>query len=72
VHLISREQYPTENGLPPPAMPPVQYTNVGPPWFDYYATDHRALDGAQTLAGLDSIAVTKPKKVTDYWLITNP
>ena len=45
-------------------MPPtaVEYTKAGLPWFEYYGGDLKALEGAEKLAGLDSVAVKKLKK----------
>lgn len=34
-------------------------TWAGLPWFDYYGGDLKALEGAEKLAGLDSVAVKK-------------
>ncbi len=44
----------------PPTTPPTAatYTKAGLPWFDYYDGDAKALDGAETLAKLKSVAQT--------------
>ena len=42
--------------------PAVAITWAGLPWFDYYGGDLKALEGAEKLAGLDSVAVKKLKK----------
>ncbi|MDY0227149.1 MAG: hypothetical protein RBR38_10000 [Desulfomicrobium apsheronum] len=64
VHLANSEQYLDITGHVPPTEPPTakQYTNAGMPWFDYYAADQKALQGAKALAELDSIAA----KVVKY------
>lgn len=45
-------------GERPPIDPPTAkaYTEAGLPWFEYYGEDATALDGAQRLAGLKSVA----------------
>ena len=43
-------------------LPAKDYTDAGLPWFDYYGGDLTALDGAQKLTGLDSVAAKKLKQ----------
>ena len=45
-------------GERPPTAPPTaaDYTNVGLPWFDYYDVDAKALEGAEALGNLSSVA----------------
>jgi len=45
-------------GHAPPTEPPTakQYSDKGMPWFEYYAADKKVLQGAKTLAGMDSVA----------------
>ena len=64
VHILNSEQYLRVAGAAPPSMPPTarDYTDAGLPWFDYYAGDLTALDGAGKLAGLDSVAAKKVKQ----------
>ena len=64
VHILNSVQFFTVTGAEPPGKPPTakQYTDAGLPWFDYYAADQKALDGAKKLAGLDSVAAKKVKK----------
>ena len=51
-------------GCKPPGRPRTaqDYTAAGLPWFDYYADDLSALEGAKELAGLDSVAPAMLKK----------
>ena len=64
VHILNSVQFFNVTGAQPPSRPPtaVEYTEAGLPWFDYYGGDLKALEGAQKLAGLDSVAVKKLKK----------
>ena len=64
VHILNSEQYLQASGAAPPSMPPTakDYTDAGLPWFDYYGGDLTALDGAQKLTGLDSVAAKKLKQ----------
>jgi hypothetical protein len=59
VHLLNALQYRSVTGNAPPTVPPAakDYAAAGIPWFDYYAADLKALEGAAKLAGLDSVAV---------------
>ena len=64
VHILNSEQYLQASGAAPPSLPPTakDYTDAGLPWFDYYGGDLTALDGAQKLTGLDSVAAKKLKQ----------
>ena len=64
VHILNSVQFLSVTGARPPSKPPSarRYTAAGLPWFDYYGGDLKALEGAQELAGLDSVAVKKLKK----------
>ena len=64
VHIVNSVQFFNVTGAQPPSQPPTarEYTMAGLPWFDYYGGDLEALDGAQKLAGLDSVAAKKLKK----------
>ena len=64
VHILNSVQFLSVTGARPPSKPPTarRYTAAGLPWFDYYGGDLKALEGAQELAGLDSVAVKKLKK----------
>ncbi len=64
VHILNSVQFFEVSGVEPPREPPTakEYTAAGLPWFDYYGGDLQALDGARTLAGLDSVAAKKLKK----------
>lgn len=64
VHIANSVQYLALTGEEPPTRPPdaQSYTNAGLPWFEYYDSDQKALEGARKLAGLDSVAAKKVKK----------
>ena len=64
VHIMNSVQFFSVTGAKPPSMPPTakEYTEAGLPWFDYYGGDQKALEGAEKLAGLDSVAAKKLKK----------
>ena len=64
VHILNSLQYFEVTEKRPPHRPPTaaEYTEADLPWFDYYAADQKALQGAKELAGLDSVA-TKLKKM---------
>ncbi|MYC23945.1 MAG: hypothetical protein F4X62_20970 [Caldilineaceae bacterium SB0662_bin_25] len=64
VHIVNSVQFFRVTGAHPPSMPPTaqEYTKAGLPWFEYYGGDLKALEGAEKLAGLDSVAVKKLKK----------
>jgi hypothetical protein len=51
-------------GERPPTTPPTaaSYAKVGLPWFDYYGGDAKALEGAEALAKLKSVAQTAKDK----------
>ena len=63
VHILNSVQFFQVSGVAPPAKPPTarEYTDAGLPWFDYYDDDRTALDGAEKLAGLDSVAAKRLK-----------
>ena len=64
VHVVNSLQFFQVTGVEPPRTPPTakDYTDAGLPWFEYYAGDMKALEGAKKLAGLDSVAAKKLKK----------
>ena len=64
VHIVNSVQFLHLSGSQPPSRPPTawEYTDAGLPWFEYYGDDLPALEGAEKLAGLDSLAVKKLKK----------
>lgn len=58
VHLANSVAWLQVTGERPPTRPPTaaDYTKAGLPWFDYYDADRRAIEGAEKLAGLESVA----------------
>ena len=58
VTLANSAQWVAITGERPPTEPPTarEYTEAGLPWFSYYAGDREALEGAERLAGLQSVA----------------
>ena len=64
VHIVNSVTLFEMTGCQPPGKPQTaqDYTNAGLPWFDYYGGDLKALEGAEKLVGLDSVAAVKLKK----------
>ena len=64
VHILNSAQFLNVTGYRPPQEPPTAqaYAEVGLPWFDYYGGDLKALGGAKSLTGLDSVAAKTFKK----------
>ncbi len=58
IAIVNSTQWLALTGESPPAPPltAAAYTEAGLPWFDYYGADAAALDGAERLAGLKSVA----------------
>ncbi|MEK9502724.1 hypothetical protein [Gaopeijia maritima] len=57
VHIANSLAWRSVPGEEPPTTPLTarEYSDAGMPWFDYYGGDRTALDGAETLAGLNSV-----------------
>ena len=67
VHLVNSVDWWQLSGEQPPSKPlsAKEYTASGHPWFDYYDADAKALEGAQALAGIKSVAaMAKVKRGT--------
>ena len=64
VHRVNSEDFVRVTGHRPPTKPhsAQEYGEYGMPWFDYYANDAKALEGAPVLAGLDSVAARQVKQ----------
>jgi hypothetical protein len=58
VHLLSAPAWSGVTGERPPTEPPTpeHYRRAGIPWFDYYDADRKALEGAERLQGVESVA----------------
>jgi hypothetical protein len=58
VHLANALVWRSITGENPPQVPPTadEYNRAGLPWFEYYAADRAALEGAGRLAGMKSVA----------------
>ncbi|MBV9833831.1 MAG: hypothetical protein JO055_05455 [Alphaproteobacteria bacterium] len=58
VTILNAAQWHALIGEAPPTQPTTaaEYKRHGIPWFDYYATDRKALKGSSLLAGLKSFA----------------
>lgn len=66
VHLVNSVGWWQLTGERPPSKPLTakEYTASGYPWFDFYDADAKALDGAQALAGIKSVAsMAKEKRI---------
>ena len=78
VHLVNSVAWWQLTGERPPSKPlsAQEYTKNGYPWFDYYDADAKALEGAQALAGIKSVAaMAKGKRVDplhDNESVTSP
>jgi len=57
VHLANSMVWRAVSGEAPPTVPPTaaEYTEVGLPWFEYYAADAKVLVGSSRLGGLKSV-----------------
>lgn len=64
VHILNSAQYRGVTACRPPHEPPTaeEYDHAGLPWFQYYDEDLKAIEGAPTLAGLDSVATRLVKE----------
>ena len=58
VHLANSLVWRSITGKRPPSTPPTarEYKRAGVPWFDYYDDRNSAVDAAETLAALESVA----------------
>lgn len=58
VHLVNSLVWRAMTGKNPPTTPPSskEYKRAGLPWFDYYDDRQTALEGAEVLAALKSVA----------------
>lgn len=58
VHILNSAQWTIATGKPVPGQQPsaADYTKAGLPWFEYYDDKLGALNGAEKLAGIDSVA----------------
>ena len=74
VHIVNSVTLFEMTGCQPPGNPQTaqDYTDAGLPWFDYYGGDLKALEGANKLAGLDSVAAVKLKKGEGFLLDNDP
>ena len=63
-HILNSQQWQNVTGKPIPTTPPSanQYAQAGLPWFEYYDDKLNTLNGASTLASLDSFAAKTIKK----------
>ena len=64
VHVANSAAWTAITGELPPTAPPTagQYNKCGLPWFDYYDADLKALEGAEGLQALKSIARMSAEK----------
>jgi hypothetical protein len=58
VHLANAMVWRSITKQDPPTTPPTaeEYTRAGLPWFEYYASDLRALEGGERFGGMKSVA----------------
>jgi len=64
VHLINSVGWQKITGTKPPSKPPTAklYTDAGYPWFDYYDSEAKAIEGSGILAGLKSVKAKGDEK----------
>lgn len=57
IHLVNSATWQAITGQRPPSQPPTarDYTQAGYPWFDYYDSELKALDGSKTLAAVKTV-----------------
>lgn len=57
IHLVNSATWQAITGQRPPSQPPTarDYTEAGYPWFDYYDSELKALDGSKTLAAVKTV-----------------
>ena len=58
IHLTNALVWRSITTNDPPTVPPTaeEYTRAGLPWFEYYASDVRALEGGKRFGGMKSVA----------------
>lgn len=66
IHLLNATAWHAMTGQMPPSKPLTaeQYTEAGFPWFDYYDSDLRAVQGSKSLANLKTVKEMSQKKRT--------
>jgi len=66
VHLVNSATWQAVTGQRPPTQPPTakQYTALGYPWFDYYDSEMKALEGSKKLAAVKSVKEKGKRKRT--------
>ena len=64
VHLVNSVVWQKITGTKPPSKPPTarQYTDAGYPWFDYYDSEAKAIEGSGILAGLKTVKAKGEEK----------
>jgi hypothetical protein len=64
IHLVNSATWQAVTGQRPPSKPPTakQYTIAGYPWFDYYDSELKALEGSTTLPGVKSVKTKAEEK----------
>ena len=64
VTIANSMQWMAMTGERPPTEPPSakDYTDAGMPWFSYYGGDAEAVEGAENLKGIVSVAATGEQK----------
>jgi hypothetical protein len=67
VHIVNSATWQAITGQRPPSQPPTArtYTKAGFPWFDYYDSELKALEGSRTLASVKSVKQMGDEKRTD-------
>jgi hypothetical protein len=67
IHLVNATTWHAITGQMPPSNPLTaeQYTRAGFPWFDYYDSDLKAIQGSKDLANLKTVKeIAEEKRAT--------
>jgi hypothetical protein len=69
VTIANADQWMSITGGEPPISPITagEYTEAGLPWFEYYADDQTAIEGAQLLGNIKSIKNITPTDEKNIW-----
>ena len=64
IHLVNAATWHAITGQTPPSKPltAAQYTKAGFPWFDYYDSDLKAVEGSKSLVSLKTVKETAAEK----------
>ena len=69
IAIANANQWMSITGEEPPLSPisADEYTNAGLPWFSYFDSDKKAIEGAKALGNLKSFQKSYAEKGNDHW-----